>query len=250
MIKIERTQKPPELTESLQSELTKEFIQTNKSVWNIDFLKKKLLEYSNNKCCYCETNITEESKYLEVDHFHPKEKYKNEVLEWNNLLPSCKKCNGTKKDHDTILEPIIDPSFIDPKAHLKYWHYRIKGKDDLGKLTISVLNLNNPDRLVKKRYQIGNAVQEKLEELNELTNEVLTGLNTSTRRINRITNGLKDLMKEGLPNSAYSATTAAIILTNADFIELKNYFQTLRIWDSELIQLENDISKAALEIQA
>ncbi|XDD44696.1 HNH endonuclease (plasmid) [Leptospira sp. WS60.C2] len=248
MIKINRTPKPPELTELLQTELTQEFILTNKSVWNIDFLKNKLLDYSNNKCCYCEANIKEESKYLEVDHFHPKEKYKNEVLEWNNLLPSCKKCNGTKKDHDTIMEPIIDPTCIDPKLHLKYWCYRIKGKDEFGKLTISVLDLNNSERLVKKRFEIGNAIQQKLEELNELTSEFISGLQANTRRRNRILNGLKDLMKEGLPNSIYSATTAAIILTDKEFIDLKENLKMLSLWDGELNQLEIDISNIAFEV--
>jgi 5-methylcytosine-specific restriction endonuclease McrA len=118
MIKLDRTPKPIELTAELQDKLTDEFKLTGKSVWNIDFIKKGLLDYSNNKCCYCETNIKEESKYLEVEHFHHKGKYKDEVLEWDNLLPSCKKCNGTKNDHDTILEPIIDPSIIDPKKNI------------------------------------------------------------------------------------------------------------------------------------
>ena len=96
MIKLDRTPKPVELTTALQVALTDEFKLTGKSVWNIDFIKKALLGFSNDKCCYCEANINEESKYLEVEHFHHKDTYKEEVLEWENLLPSCKKCNGTK----------------------------------------------------------------------------------------------------------------------------------------------------------
>lgn len=249
MIKLERTPKPVELTAALQTTLTDEFKLTGKSVWNLDFIKKGLLGYSNDKCCYCETNIKEESKYLEVEHFHHKETYKDEVLEWTNLLPSCKKCNGTKNDHDTIAEPIIDPASIDPKLHLKYWRYRIKGKDEFGKLTISVLDLNNPDRLVKKRFEIGNAIQIKLEQLNELADDYISGVQTSTRRKNRIVNGTKDLMSEGLPVSIYSATTAAIILTDTEFIDLKQKLTTLTFWDAALTQLETDITKVAFEIQ-
>jgi len=249
MIKLERSPKPVELTTVLQTTLTDEFKLTGKSVWNLDFIKKGLLSYSNDKCCYCEANIKEESKYLEVEHFHHKESYKDEVLEWTNLLPSCKKCNGTKNDHDTKVEPIIDPSNIDPKLHLKYWRYRIKGKDELGKLTISVLDLNSPDRLVKKRFEIGNAIQIKLEQLNELTDDYISRIEMSTRRKNRIINGAKDLMKEGLPVSIYSATTAAIILTDTEFIELKQKLINLTFWDAELIQLETEILKVAFEIQ-
>jgi uncharacterized protein (TIGR02646 family) len=249
MIKLERTSKPVELTTSLQARLTAEFKLTGKSVWNLDFIKKNLLKYSHDKCCYCEANIKEESKYLEVEHFHYKDLYKDEVLEWSNLLPACKKCNGTKSGHDTVIEPIIDPCNIDPKVHLKYWRYRVKGKDEIGKLTISVLDLNNPDRLVKKRFEIGNAIQIKLEQLNELVDDFINGIQTSTRRRNRIVNGTKDLMKEGLPNSIYSATTAAIILTDTEFMDLKQKLTALTFWDSELNQLEIDIAKIAFEIE-
>ncbi|KAF9659840.1 HNH endonuclease [Tenacibaculum mesophilum] len=249
MIKLDRTPKPVELTTKLQKELTTEFKLTGKSVWNLDFIKKGLLDFSNNKCCYCEANIKEESKYLEVEHFHHKDKYKDEVLEWKNLLPSCKKCNGTKNNHDTIIEPIIDPSLIDPKDHLKYWRYRIKGVDDLGKLTVSVLNLNDQDRLVIKRFEIGNAIQDKLEQLNELIDDYISGIQTSTRRKNRIVNGIKNLMKEGLPKAIYSATSATIILTDTEYNTLKNKLTQQHLWDSELKQLEIDISKGALKIE-
>lgn len=248
MIKLERTSKPVELTTAIQATLTNEFKLTGKSVWQLEFIRKNLLSFSNDKCCYCEANIKEESKYLEVEHFHHKDTYKDEVLEWENLLPSCKRCNATKKDHDTIAEPIIDPSVIDPKLHLKYRYYRIKGKDELGKLTISVLDLNNSDRLVKKRFEIGNAIQDKLEQLNELTDDYINGIQTSTRRKNRIVNGIKDLMKEGLPVSIYSATTAAIILTDLEYINLKQKLSELALWDLELLQLETDIKKIAFEI--
>ena len=249
MIKLDRTPKPVELTEELQVALTDEFKSTGKSVWNIEFIKKGLLGFSNNKCCYCEANINEESKYLEVEHFHHKDTYKDEVLEWENLLPSCKKCNGTKNDHDTKLEPIIDPSKIDPKNHIKYWRYRIKGSDDFGKLTVSVLKLNDQDRLVKKRFEIGNAIQEKLEQLNELTDDYISGVQTSTRRKNRIVNGTKDLMREGLPTAIYSATSATVILTDTEFETLKNKLTSLGFWDAELTQLEIDLNKTALKLE-
>lgn len=249
MIKLDRTPKPVELTAELQVALTDEFKLTGKSVWNVDFIKKGLLGFSNDKCCYCEANINEESKYLEVEHFHQKDAYKDEVLEWENLLPSCKKCNGTKNDHDTKLEPIIDPSKIDPKNHLKYWRYRIKGSDEFGKLTVSVLKLNDQDRLVKKRFEIGNAIQEKLEQLNELTDDYISGVQTSTRRKNRVVNGTKDLMKEGLPSAIYSATSAAVILTDTEFEALKSKLTSLEFWDAELAQLEIELNKTALKLE-
>lgn len=249
MIKLDRTPKPVELTTAVQVALTDEFKLTRKSVWNVDYIKKGLLDFSNDKCCYCEANINEESKYLEVEHFHHKDVYEDEVMEWDNLLPSCKKCNGTKNNHDTKIEPIIDPSKDDPKNHLKYWRYRIKGADDFGKLTVSVLKLNDQDRLVKKRFEIGNAIQEKLEQFNELSDDYISGIQTSTRRKNRIVNGIKDLMKEGLPSSIYSATSATVILTDTEFELLKNKLTFLGLWDAELSQLEIELNKTALKLE-
>lgn len=248
MIKLNRGPKPVELTVELQDSLTQKFKQTEEAVWDIEFLKQALLTLSNDKCCYCEADISEESKYMEVEHFHHKNEYKDEVLEWDNLLPSCKRCNGTKNDHDTVIEPIIDPSKIDPRDHLKFWCYRIKGSDELGKLTISVLNLNDPDRLVKKRYEIGNAIEIKLEQLNELADDYVKGIQTSTRRKNRIINGTKDLMKEGLPTVIYAATTSTMILNSEEYYSLKDKIKSKNLWDNELEQLELELTKIRLNL--
>lgn len=249
MIKLNRTSKPVELTPALQQTLTDEFKATGKSVWNLDFLKKALLGFSHDKCCYCEANINEESKYLEVEHFHHKDTYKDEVVDWDNLLPSCKKCNGTKNDHDTKTEPIINPTVNNPKNHLRYWRYRIKGVDDLGRMTVSVLKLNDQDLLVKKRFEIGNAIQVKLEELNDLTDDYINGIQTSTRRKNRIINGTKDLLKEGLPTAIYSATSATIILTDTEYNSLKIKLNGLGFWDKELTELEDELMKTCLDLE-
>jgi uncharacterized protein (TIGR02646 family) len=249
MIKLNRCVKPVELTPSVQKQLTDEFKATGKSVWNQDYIKKSLSSYSNDKCCYCEADISEESKYMEVEHFHHKDLYKDEVLEWENLLPSCKRCNGTKNDHDTKLEPIIKPTDDNPKNHLKFWRYRFKGIDELGKTTVSVLNLNDQDRLVKKRFEIGNAIQERLEELIELADDFINGVQTSTRRKNRIINSTKKLMQEGLPDTIYACTSATIILTDPEYDILKSKLQRLSFWDKKLENLEIELNKIALDLQ-
>lgn len=246
MIKLERTPKPVELTPELQEKLTETFKSRGKPVWNKEFIKKGLLRFSHNKCCYCECNITEESKYLEVEHYYPKGKYKDKVVEWDNLLPSCKRCNGTKGEHDTAVEPIINPSKTNPKEHLKFWRYRIKGVDEIGELTVSVLDLNEQDRLVLPRFQIGNAVIERLESLNEMTDEYIKGIQASTRRKNRIQREVKGLMREGLPSSVYSACVSTIILTEQEYSELKEKLISFNLWDDELQGLENELYKIAL----
>jgi hypothetical protein len=248
MIKITRTSKPVQLTKALQESLTEEFKKTGKNVWNIPFLKDALLAMSGNKCCYCEADISEESKYLEVEHFHNKDKYQNEVLEWDNLLPSCKRCNGTKSSHDTIIEPIINPCNINPKDHLLFWNYRIKAVDSLGRMTISVLNLNDQDRLVTKRFEIGNAIHDRLEHLNDLMDDYISGIQSNTLRRNRIISGLKKLLKEGLPNVIYAATSSTIIINDIEYSNLKRKLNDSGLWDSELSEIENKLSTVSLNL--
>lgn len=243
MIKLVRGEKPVQLTDATVSHLTNEFKTNGTSVWRQDYIVDNLLEYSKNKCAYCECDITEESKYLEVEHFHHKDEYPDEVVNWENLLPSCKKCNGAKGSHDTKAEPIINPCDIDPKTHLELKNYRLKGKDDLGKLTISVLDLNNQDRHCKKRFEIGNATQEKLEDFLDLISEYENGTSVSTRRKNRIINGIKDIIRLALPESTYAATTASILSNSGDFHTIKQKMINLEFWDTELNDLEEKMKE-------
>ena len=107
MIELNRVVKPSYLTDEKISELTAEFKASGKSVWNNEQIKKPLLESSHGKCAYCECDLRKESNYMEVEHFEDKNHNPDKVVIWNNLLPSCKKCNGAKGAHDVISEPII-----------------------------------------------------------------------------------------------------------------------------------------------
>ena len=37
---------------------------------------------------------------MEVEHFEDKKNNPNKVIEWENFLPSCKRCNGSKFTQD------------------------------------------------------------------------------------------------------------------------------------------------------
>lgn len=109
-------------------------LRQQKTVWNYDWLKTALTDSSFNKCCYTEIELGVESKYMEVEHFYHKDKYPERVLDWNNLLPSCKTCNGNKGDHDVGSEPIINPYEENPKEFFILNKECIKRKMDLIRL--------------------------------------------------------------------------------------------------------------------
>lgn len=114
MIKLERQPKPNYLSEAAVIELTEKFKSDGSSVWNHPQIKTPLLASSYEKCAFCECSLSDESKYMEVEHFKYKSLYKDLVVEWTNLLPTCKRCNIAKGIHDVTADLIVNPYEVDP----------------------------------------------------------------------------------------------------------------------------------------
>lgn len=247
MIKIKKAQKPLELTPDLEQLLTEEYKKTGNSVWKKSYIEKALLISSYNKCCYCECLINEESKYMEIDHFQDKHSNPDLVITWSNLLPSCKRCNGHKKQHDVILEPIVNPSEMVPAEHFTMKSFRFNYKTPIGETTIKLLRLNDIKRLVNIRFQIGQCVLENVENLLEMCVQYEKGISTSTIRRNRITSSTKNILLEATPQAEYSATVATEILNSVHFHNVVRILKEVSLWDSEMQSLYNEVSKLAYE---
>jgi len=251
VIKLTPVPKPAQLTKPEQARLTRLFKKTGESVWQKAYIVNALRAMSNSKCCYCECNLIEESKYLEVEHYQHKDKYKALVMEWSNLLPSCKRCNVNKKDHDVKADPIIHPAKVYPNKHLMLIGYRIKGFTKLGKETETVLYLNDTIKLCQKRFELAEKLTDSLDTLYELTKEYFDGTNKSAHRRNRIVSSFKGIITQCLPTSVFSATLSTVLLkqNSVTYKELKSMFQKKGIWDNELIGLEKRAKSIALKIK-
>ena len=251
MIKIERTPKPIELTDDIVNNLTIQFKNNRETpIWRKKYIQDALLKMSNNKCCFCEMKLLEEGKHLNIEHFHYKDEYPDEVVVWENLLPSCNRCNSNKGTHDTKKEPILNPTTDNPKDYLYIENYRYKSidtnKDSLGMMTIGVLDLNHSVELVYPRYIIGNALQEKIEDLLQKAIDYFdNGFNTTTRK-NRIVNGIKAILTEAQPNSEYSSTVATILLSDENYIKLRHYIINNNLWTQKMTELEMVATKIVL----
>lgn len=64
-------------------------------------VKPHLLEMSFEKCAYCEMRL-EATAFATVDQYRPVALYPWLACSWDNLLPACQICNGTKKDEFPI----------------------------------------------------------------------------------------------------------------------------------------------------
>ncbi|MBM3114545.1 hypothetical protein [Jeongeupia naejangsanensis] len=171
MIKLQRNPKPEIIinNEENWNEALKNAISTHGSYSKIpkEIKEKLLIHYKHpsiktslfsssfQKCAFCEAKPAE-SGNIEVEHYAPKSKHPDLTFCWENFLPACRKCNEHKDDHDTILEPIINPYNNDPEKIFYYEDIRILANNDnkkIGSLTIEVCGLNSA-RLMRPRADI------------------------------------------------------------------------------------------------
>lgn len=245
MIKLTRENKPTYLSDEKVLELTSKFKTTKSAVWNNEHIKVPLLKSSHGKCAYCECPLTSESNYMEVEHFEDKNHNEDKVVIWENLLPSCKKCNGSKGTHNVIHEPIVNPYVDEPKDHLSLRLYRFRGKTDKGNNTIEVTNLNHHLRLVLSRFEIGEKIDELVDMAWERYNLFIERRDTRSR--NRLINIVEGLLQECQPKASYSASTATNLLTDSKFIELVSVMEAEGLWVDELERLMNIGFKLVLD---
>lgn len=235
MIKLTKGSPPACLDDATVIRLTQKFKDTGDSVWHIEELKEALLNSSFKKCAFCECSIVEESKYIEVEHFKYKDKYPDDVLKWENLLPACRRCNGTKLKHDVELEPIVNPFEDNPAAHFSLRNYRLKPKTDKGRESIEVLDLNNSSRVVMSRFEIGEKINEML--ITAFERLQIFKANGRTQSRNRFLRQLTDILAEAQPTAAYAATTATLLHADETYIDLVEETKRLDLWKNDLQQL-------------
>lgn len=241
MIKLERQPKPSYLSASIVVELTEKFKSDGSSVWNRVQIKKPLLFSSYGKCAFCECSVLDESKYMEVEHFQYKDFYKDFVVDWNNLLPSCKRCNLAKGTHDVNTDPIVNPYDVDPRRHISFKLYQFRGKDQIGRSTVDALDLNNSDRLVLKRFEVGEQVFLSIRVATERLSDYLT-LSTAIRK-NKLLSIVETILDECQPKAIYAATTATIALGDEEFMNVIKKLRSLNLWQDHL---ENKLQAASL----
>lgn len=235
MIKLERVACPTELTHQKQAELTQEFkLDSSKRVWDKDYIKDALRTMSYYKCCFCEVNVSEESKYMEVEHFECKSVYPDKVVLWSNLLPACRRCNAQKGTYDVADGALIDPTAVEPKLHIFMRdNYRFRHRDNLGETTVEELYLNDSERLVYPRFKIGEKINNAISII-ERDFEKLAIEPASRRKQNIVKRSIAALLHEAAPTTEFSATAATCIVKSVEFNKIRRGLETLGLWDADL----------------
>jgi hypothetical protein len=234
MIKLSRHPKPAFLSDEKVAELIARHKAGIKSVWNVDQIKQPLLLSSHNKCAYCECNINEESKYMEVEHFECKSIYPDKVVDWDNLLPSCKRCNGIKSMHDVLREALVNPYIDDPVTNFSIHRYRLKGLTPAGENAIKVIDLNDI-RILEPRIAIGMRIAESVATVSDRYH--LFQLTNDVKVKNRLIGTLEAVLELCQPKADYAATSATSLLKNKQFIALAQKLKVAQLWSDEMESL-------------
>lgn len=240
MIKLNLIACPAELTLTVQLQLTNKYKTTQKAVWKKSYIEKALLAMTNKKCAYSEQLLNQESAYMEIDHFKCKEIYPNDVVAWGNLLPSSKKCNSTKGDHDVVTIPIVNPLVEHPKESLYVRAFRYYPRNAKGKATIDVLALNDKEHFeiprAKIAFQVANDLETQYEILTHTQNKI---------QVRKAISKIKSILAACGPTYEYSAVISTYILYEFDtYNMLESYLKTNCYWDQEF----EDIKKTLLSI--
>lgn len=237
MIKLTRSPAPEFLTEEKVAELLARFNNSKEPVWNVEQIKTPLLNSSHGKCAYCECSLTEESKYMEVEHFKCKALFPHQVVDWFNLLPACKKCNAEKGSHDVTVEQIVNPYDDLPREHFSLMFYTLCGLSEKGRNTLGAIDLNDSKRSATPRFNIGTRVFESIRLARERYENFLADSANEKLRI-KLVNLVEGILKECQPNSEYAATAATVALTNRGFIDLIEAMRsTADLWPDPLGEL-------------
>lgn len=247
MIKLNRGECPQELTDEVREELTKLYaLNKDKDVWNSPKIKKPLkealLDMSFQKCAYCECVLGIESKDVTIDHFLPKSVNADKVVEWQNLFPSCLRCNRQKNDNITTL---VNPCKDEPRLFLALYSknpIRLKGIDSsgIGKNTIEAIGLNDIDRVMVPRLREWEAIFQRLEDICEDIQEEGYKLKYKRR--------FYTLLQECTASNAYSAVKATNMLNSEPYSEIKEIIISYGEWTDKFQQTEDEMKRIALQL--
>ena len=235
MIKLTLPPRPAFLTDEFVNRQTEKYKADNSvRVWDIKALKEALLTASHNKCAFSEVILNQEGKYMQVEHFYPKSKYPEKVLEWGNLLPCLNVCNSRKRDLDPSRHPLVNPFFDNPKDFFYIENGRICVLDSKNKKAINTLeayDLNNPGQLRIPRLRSINKVKEILLMIKDtFPQNTLIGKNR-----------LKAILRDCGKTYEYSAAKSTAVLEDNNYRIMKEILTERGEWDEDLRILEEDL---------
>jgi uncharacterized protein (TIGR02646 family) len=136
-------------------------------------------------CCYCNDRINGEPLFTKIEHFLPKETYKQDTFNYQNLFASCNggereekprtlHCDTHKGSKDPSQFQLISPFDSDASTHFYFKENgEIKNKTEQGKNTISFLNLDCKRLNLRRKIVIETYLYDETEDFETQIKEVV-----------------------------------------------------------------------------
>ncbi len=160
-----------QIIKSEPKEFTRFVVKNNPKTWNNlskkigNQLRVYMLENEQNfQCAYTEIHINTDGLESHIDHFQKQSLYPKLIFEWTNLFVACNCEYYGAKFKDKIIKEVdyqyvINPAKINPANHFNYSVTgEILSKDDFGKTTIDLFNLNDKS-LVEQRNTVAKQIK-------------------------------------------------------------------------------------------
>lgn len=102
----------------------------------------------------------------------------------------------------------------------------------MGSSTIAALDLNNSDRLVFRRFEVGEQVFRSVRAAVERLDAYK--LTSTAIRKNKLLNIVETILNECQPRAIYAATTATVALNDEEFLDVISQLRILGLWEDYL----------------
>ena len=148
-------------------------------------LRRVLVEEQFHICCYCNDTIKGESLDTKIEHFLPKETYKEDIFNYLNLLVACNggerdakprllHCDTHKGSKDPSQFQLVSPFDNDSSIHFLFKENgEIHGKTQKGKDTVLFLNLDCTKLNLRRRAVIEMYLYDETEDFETQIKEVI-----------------------------------------------------------------------------
>ena len=111
------------------------------------------------RCGHCRTHESAfgSVRNMAIDHFRPQSRFPWLISDYPNLYYCCNECNTYKADRwpsdDELSDDLrfVDPCVEDPDDHYEFVDSEIKPRTRPGRFTITVLRLDRPTLLARRR---------------------------------------------------------------------------------------------------
>ena len=175
------------LWELLPSSLSKDVVPND---YSTPQLRDSLVKEQFYLCCYCNNAIKGESLDTKIEHYLPKETYRENIFNYQNLLASCNggerdksrprdlHCDSYKGSKDPSSLSVINPLDLKVLSDFSYTENgEISGNTEEGKGTILFLNLHCTKLNLLRKIAIETYIYDEKIDTETLIKEVSEPLN-------------------------------------------------------------------------